>query len=488
MSAQTPTLDEITRNYPSALLQASGRAVGMTFGESGNSEVGHLTLGAGRVIFQYLNRINKNIDSGEFFENTILNEAAAHVLRNQSTLHIAGLITSGAVHAHINHLLALVHFAHEKNLPYKVHLFTDGRDSGLKEAEQLLKKLYTELGDLSHLATFVGRDFAMDRNNNWDKTEAAYRLIAEGTGVKVEDPIKALENYYVQNLTDGAIPPTVVNPSPMNSGDAIVFFNFREDSMRQILRVFVEDGFDLFLKKVPDNLYVATMTKYLESPNIHVMFPPPPVPNCLSEVLSDNGKKHFHIAETEKYAHVTSFFNGLQNEPFPGETDYFVESLEDPINNPQMRAMQIVQKVAEHLDQDEYDLYVLNLANGDMLAHLGNLEAAIKGVEAVDTALAIIKEKILEKNGVMIITADHGNVESMIYKGTGEKETRHDENPVPFHLIAAEYARTRTLEELAAWTQSPSGILADVAPTILELLGIEKPVEMTGESLLSSLL
>ena len=230
------------------------------------------------------------------------------------------------------------------------------------------------------------------------------------------------------------------------------------------------------------------MTKCLESPNIHVMFPPPPVPNCLSEVLSDNGKKHFHIAETEKYAHVTSFFNGLQNEPFPGETDYFVESLEDPINNPQMRAMQIVQKVAEHLDQDEYDLYVLNLANGDMLAHLGNLEAAIKGVEAVDTALAIIKEKVLEKNGIMIITADHGNVESMIYKGTGEKETRHDENPVPFHLIAAEYARTRTLEELAAWTQSPSGILADVAPTILELLGIEKPVEMTGESLLSSLL
>jgi 2,3-bisphosphoglycerate-independent phosphoglycerate mutase len=483
-SANTPTLDEITRYYPSILLQASGRAVGMTFGEAGNSEVGHLTLGAGRIIYQYLMRINKSIETGEFFNNPTLVEATKQVQTNKSTLHIIGLLTSGAVHAYLGHLKALVEFAKKNSIDFKIHLFTDGRDSGLKESPQTLKKLSEEIGGLDNLGTLIGRDFAMDRNNNWQLTQTTYELLVNNKGQKTSDIFKTLTDYYSQNIYDANIPATVINQSSIKEGDAIVFFNFREDSMRQLTRTFIDEKFDIFPRTVPQGLYVAAMSQYLESSNLHIAFNPPSVPQCLSEVLESHDKKHFHIAETEKYAHVTFFFNGLHNESFPGETDFFIESLPTPLQNPEMRASDIVQKVISELDRDFYDFFVINFANGDILAHLGNLEATIKGVEAIDSALAALKTKVLEKDGILLITADHGNAESMIYKGTGEKETKHDENPVPFYIINKEYEKLRSEEEIKASRRDSTGLLADVAPTILDLMGIEKPSEMTGDSLL----
>src|SRR3989344_660434 len=497
-SAETPVLDEIFQNYPSMLLQASGPAVGMTYGEPGNSEVGHLTIGAGRIIFQYLTRINKAINNGDFLKNPSLEEAFHHIETNSSTVHIVGLLTSGAVHAHFDHLVALIKSAQERKVPYKIHLFTDGRDSGLKEAGEILKKLSDQIGGLEHLATVIGRDFAMDRNNNWGKTEIAFNLLTQGVGTTSEDIFKTLEEYYNQDIRDGGIPATRMvskGGSPVETlvkdGDAIVFFNFREDSMHKIIQVFTDETFDKFPRKLPDNLYLASMTRYIDlpagGPILHVLFPPPPVDHCLSEILSINGKKHFHIAETEKYAHATFFFNGLRNAPYENETDFFIESLENPIEHPEMRAMDIANKVSAELDRDGYDLYVINIANGDILAHLGNLESATQGVRAVDTALGVIKEKVLEKDGIMIITSDHGNVESMIYKNTGAQETKHDDNPVPFYLVANEYKHQRTTEETTKSLGQANGLLSDVAPTILELLEIKVPVEMTGTSLLSVL-
>jgi 2,3-bisphosphoglycerate-independent phosphoglycerate mutase len=485
-NAKTPVLDEIFQKYPSMLLQASGPAVGMTFGESGNSEVGHLTLGAGRVIFQYLTRINKAISTGQFTKNSALEEAVHHTQTNNSTLHIVGLLTSGAVHAHLGHLEALIKFAKDNNLQYKIHLFTDGRDSGLKESPEILKKLATESG-LENLGTIIGRDLAMDRNNNWDRTASAFNLLTQNLGTATTDTYKALEDYYAQNLTDAGIPATVTGESKIKNGDAIVFFNFREDSMRQLVEAFTAESFDKFSRTLPANLYIASMTRYTDSPLLHVLFPPPPIDHCLAEVLSANGKKHIHIAETEKYAHVTFFFNGLRNAPYEGETDFFIESLENPIQHPEMRALDIATKVADELERESYDFYVINIANGDILAHLGNLEATTKGVESADMALGIIKQKVLEKNGILLVTADHGNAESMVYKNTGAKETKHDDNPVPLHLIAREYERPRTVEELNKAHEGANGLLADVAPTILELLKIDTPVEMTGVSLLTIL-
>lgn len=490
-SAGTPVLDEIFQNYPSMLLQASGSAVGMTFNESGNSEVGHLTIGSGRVIFQYLTRINKAISTGEFFKNSALQEALHHVQANNSTFHIIGLLTSGAVHAHLNHLVALVKFAKDNNIPYKIHLFTDGRDSGLKESGDILKKLSEQIGGLEHLASVIGRDFAMDRNNNWEKTEVTFNLLTQGVGTASEDIFKTLEEFYAQDMRDGEIPPITIGSQTIKDNDAIVFLNFREDSMRQIIQAFSEESFDKFPRKLPNNICLSSMTRYIDPTTngaiIHILFPPPAIDHCLSEILSANGKKHLHIAETEKYAHVTFFFNGLRNAPFEGETDFFIESLENPTEHPEMRAIDIATKVNSELDRNGYDFYVVNIANADILAHLGNLESAIQGVQTADKALGVIKEKVLEKDGIMLITSDHGNVESMIYKNTGAQETKHNDSPVPFHLIAREYERPRTLEEMEKSRSQTDGLLADVAPTILELLKIKAPVEMTGASMLSIL-
>ncbi len=489
LNAKTPNIDSIQQNYPSLLLQASGKAAGMIWGESGNSEVGHLTIGAGRIIFQYLSRINKAIDNDSFFSNEILTKAIRHVHENNSTLHLAGLLTSGSVHAFLRHLFALIEMAKRNNiLNLKIHLFTDGKDSGLKEAPVLIKKVedyFSQIG-VGKISTIMGRDIAMDRGKNWDLTKTAYELLTAGAGEKAPDIYKKLDEYYLNGYNDSKIPPTVIDDTGViRENDALIFFNFREDSMRQIVEAFVDKDFNLFGKKELNNLYVASLTQYIENANLHVAFPIPEIKNGLAEALSKNSKKQYHIAETEKYAHVTYFFNCLKNAPFDGETDFLSESVKNPLENPEMKADDITEKVLSELDR--YDFFVINFANGDILSHLGNLGAVIKGVQAIDEAVGKIKSAVLERGGTMIITADHGNAESLTYISSGESETKHNDNPVPFYLIGKQFERVRRDDEIESTMTKSLGLLADVAPTVLELMEIEKPAEMTGESLIKIL-
>ena len=485
-NAHTPNMDFVLANYPTLLLQASGKAVGMTWGESGNSEVGHLTIGAGRTIFQYLSRINKAIETGEFFNNQALMEAVNFVKKNNSKLHIAGLLTSGSVHAYFNHILTLLELANKNNISQiKLHLFTDGKDSGLKEGRQLLIKLDGYLKNYPNvkIATLIGRDFAMDRNDNWDLTEKAYNLMTQGQGDKTDNLIQKLDENYAQEIHDGHIPPLVADSDCIiGENDAVIFFNFREDSMRQIIKSFVEEDIIDFERKAINNLLVVGMTEYIKKPNLLVAFPIPEIKNGLSEVLSINNKKQLHIAETDKYAHVTYFFNCLQNEPLDGETDIFIKSTRKPDQNPEMMANEILEKVLEELKRDFYDFMVINLANADLVAHSGNLEKTTQGVGIADSCIGKLKDAILARDGIMIITSDHGNAEALAYHG-GEAETRHNISPVPFHIVVKEYERQKTEEEIIASLSETRGIIADIAPTILEILGITKPVEMTGESL-----
>ena len=486
--AQTPFIDLVRSNFPSLLLQASGRAVGMTWGEAGNSEVGHLTIGAGRTIFQYLSRANKSISDGSFFQNEVLLKALKHVKDNYSTLHIAGLLTSGSVHSHISHLLALIDLAAKNNFTnVRIHLFTDGKDSGLKEAPILIRKFqdYAAKAGVGVITTLIGRDYAMNRSKNWDDTKKAYELLVHGIGEKTDDILQRIETLYQMGYIDSNLPPLITDgQGAVKDGDALIFFNFREDSMRQITRSFIEEDFRVFPVERFHNLFVVAMTRYLDDPRLNVVLPIPDIKNGLAEVLSLNGKLQLHMAESEKYAHATYFFNGLNNNPYPGETDIFIESLKDRALNPEMRASDIADKAIEHLNQDQYHFYIINFANPDVIAHTGDLEATIRGIEAVDNELKRITDAVLDKDGVMILTADHGNAESMVYESSGEKKTRHEESPVPFYLIGKQFQKEREIEKVERSFSEVSGILSDVAPTILELMGIPKPAEMTGDSLL----
>lgn len=492
LNAKTPNLDAIQRNYPSLLLQASGVASGMLWGEPGNSEVGHLTAGAGRIIFQYLSRISKAIENGEFFNNEILLKAVGHVQQNNSTLHIAGLLTSGSVHAYFNHLTALIDFAKKNNIQnLKLHLFTDGKDSGLKEAQVLIKKTedYLAKAEIGKIATIIGRNFAMDRDNNWNFTKTTYDLITAGMGQEASDIYKKLDEYYASGLNDSGIPATVVDSSGIiKAQDALIFFNFREDSMRQITRAFAEYDFTGFERQKITDLFVVMFTPYLDGPDYNVAFSIPKIENGLAEFVSKNGKTQFHIAETEKYAHVTYFFNCLNNQPFEGETDVFIKSDKNHLEKPAMQANEISDKVVEAVKSGVYDFIILNIANADVLAHIGKLEQVIQGVEAADAAIGKIKNAVLEAGGAMLITADHGNAESLVFKGTGEEETEHNQNPIPFYLVAKDYERFRSDEEISASMDKPTGFLSDVAPTVLELMELPKPDEMTGDSLLTQIL
>lgn len=489
--AQTPFINFIQHNFPSMLLQASGRAVGLIWGEAGNSEVGHLTLGAGRTIFQHLSRINKAVSDGSFYQNEAFLKAINHAKKNLSTLHIAGLLTSGSVHAYMSHLFALIDMAHKNNfINVRIHLFTDGKDSRLKEAPALIKKLqdYIAKTGIGDITSVIGRDYAMDRDKNWENTRQAKQLMTNGVGDFTDNILKKIETYYQMGYTDNKLPPTITNKNGfIKDGDALVFFNFREDSMRQLTRSFIEDNFDIFPTERFRNLFVVSMTQYLEDQRLNVAFPIPEIKNGLAETLSLNGKTQLHIAESEKYAHVTYFFNCLNNTPYSGETDIFMEPLKDNVIDPKMRAPEIADKVTEHLSHDHYDFYIINFANPDILSHTGDLEATIKGIEIVDGALKQIADAVLNKDGTMIITADHGNAESMVYGSSGEKKSSHEENPVPFYMISREFTRKREVEEIERSLSQVSGILSDIAPTVLELMEIPKPEEMTGDSLLKLL-
>lgn len=490
VNARTPTLDGFTANYPAVLLQASGKSVGLNWGEPGNSEVGHLTLGAGRTVFQYSARINKAIQTGEFFANAALVTTMSHAAGTGGAVHLVGLLGSGTVHSSIDHLLALVDMAQRQGIrKLFLHLFTDGKDSGLKEAPALLEKVrehLTKVG-LGTVATLMGRQYGMDRDNNWDRTAVAYRLLTSGEGQVSTDLDTTLQELYNTGFNDANVPAILADTAGIiNDGDGVIFFNFREDSIRQLARAFVEPAFDAFPRKELPNLRVTLMTQYVELPGValNIAFPLPTIINGIAEVIARQGKRQLRIAETGKYAHTTYFFNCLHNQPFPGETDFLIESHKNHTEHPEMRAADIAAKLVAESNNDGFDFAVMNFANADIISHMGILELATKGAEAIDMALAEIAQAVAARNGIMIITADHGNAESLIYRGTGEAETRHNTNPVPCYLIAEEFKRQRTPEELAFSFGNPQGLLSDVAPTILELMGTPQPAEMTGTSLL----
>lgn len=509
-AAKTPVMDSLRKEYPMTLLQASGPAVGMTWGEAGNSEVGHMNIGAGRIVEQYLSRINRAIADRTFFSNPALAGAFDHARSKNSKMHIIGLLTSGTAHADFSHIPALFELARQNpalsqkelglggqaadnnQLEVYLHLFLDGKDSGLQEGLGLITKLDEQIQRIGcgKIATVIGRNFAMDRDNNWDLTKKAHDLLTGAVNDATENLYNTIQAFYEKGLNDSKIPPTVVKQSGFTGiadGDALIFFNFREDSMRQLVRPFVEQDFSFFAPKALPDIYVCTMTQYLDNPKAVVVIPPPQLPNGLAETLSAKGKTQLHIAETEKYAHVAYFFNGLRMEPFSGETDVFMESIKNYEQNPVMKSREITQRVIEEIKADHSDFILMNYANPDMLAHTGNFEAAVKGIEAVDAAIGEVKNTVLAAGGTLIVTADHGNAESMTYRSSGEVETRHDESPVPFFLISMLHQTAKDESRMAQEVSETPGILADVAPTVLELMGIQQSADMTGKSLLPQL-
>ena len=498
--AKKPILDELEKKFPFTLLQASGVAVGLPWGESGNSEVGHLTIGAGRVIYHHLPRIVYSIYDGSFFKNKAFLQATAHVKTHGSRLHIAGLISSGSVHSYIDHLYAMLDLAKRENVPEVfIHVFTDGKDAYPQEGakfigmlEERMKKEWPQ----ARLASVIGRFFALDRDSNWNRVEKAYKLLTEGLGEKITSIPQHIAASYTQNITDEFVEPAAISGADGNpiglirENDALIFSDFREDSMREISQAFADPEFAKFPHGSVKNLLVVTMTEYQKETGALPAFPTLNIAWPLARVLAEAGLSHLHIAETQKYAHVTYFLNGGQENPFPHEERILIPSLVaahyDEI--PEMRTRDITAKILERFT--DFDVIIANFANTDMVGHSGDFNAAVRAVETADECLGEIMNAVLNSDALLAICADHGNIERKRNVLTGEATTKHSVNPVPFFLVAKELRREklRTKEEILQKKSEIDGILTDIAPTLLEILGIKKPQEMTGKSLLSILL
>ena len=483
----TPNLDRLTARFPHTQLGASGMDVGLPDGQMGNSEVGHLNIGAGRIVYQELTRITKDIQDGEFFQKKPLVDAMDKVKENGGSLHLMGLLSDGGVHSHITHLYALVEMAKMRGLQkVYVHCMLDGRDvpptSGRMYVQQLEDKL-REIG-VGEIASIQGRYFGMDRDNIWERVELGYNAITLGEGVEETDPVQAVENSYQNNVTDEFMKPTVImkDGSPVTTvqpGDSIVFFNFRPDRARQLTRTFIMPDFKGFVRKrgfIPVNF--VSMTQYDETfTGLSVVNPPETLTNTLGEYLSKLGKTQLRIAETQKYAHVTFFFNGGVEAPNPNEDRVLIESSKVATFDmkPEMSAPEETAKARELIDSGKYDVMILNFANCDMVGHTGVMEAAEKAVEEVDRDVGILVDEILKLGGRAFVTADHGNADQMIDYKTGEPFTAHTTNPVPF--IACD-------EALVGKALRSGGRLADIAPTMLDAMALPVPAEMTGRSLI----
>ena len=483
----TPNLDRLLARFPHTQLGASGMDVGLPDGQMGNSEVGHLNIGAGRIVYQELTRITKDIQDGEFFKKKPLIDAMDKVKENGGSLHLMGLLSDGGVHSHNTHLYALVEMAKMRGLKkVYVHCMLDGRDvpptSGKGYVQQLEDKL-KEIG-VGEIASIQGRYFGMDRDNIWERVELGYNAIALGEGVEETDPVQAVENSYQNNVTDEFMKPTVImkDGKPVTTvqpGDSIVFFNFRPDRARQLTRTFIMPDFKGFVRKrgfIPVNF--VSMTQYDETfTGLSVVNPPETLTNTLGEYLSNLGKTQLRIAETQKYAHVTFFFNGGVEAPNPKEDRVLIESSKVATFDmkPEMSAPEVTAKANELIDSGKYDVMILNFANCDMVGHTGVMEAAEKAVEEVDKDVGILVDEILKLGGRAFVTADHGNADQMIDYKTGEPFTAHTTNPVPF--IACD-------EALIGKSLRTGGRLADIAPTMLDSMGLPVPAEMTGKSLI----
>ncbi len=497
--AKTPVTDMLTKRYPTVTLRASGEAVGLMWGEMGNSEVGHMTAGAGAVYYQSMPRIEKAIADGSFFENLAFLKAAEYVKQTGGTLHIMGIMSAGKVHGFDGHAYALLDFAKRQKLKnVAVHAFLDGRDTLYNAGIDFITALQKKIKDVGvgKIATLSGRYYAMDRDNRWDRTEKAYNAIVLGQSpAKFEDPIEAIKQSYAKEVYDEEFLPTVITHqgepvATVKEGDAVIFFNFRADRARQLTKAFVLPSFDKFSRQYIRNLEFVTMGEYEKGLPVDVAFPPLQIKNCLAEVIANAGLTQLHIAETEKYAHVTFFFNGTREEPFPNEDRVIIPSphVSSYEQKPEMSAYEITERVIKEIKIGNYDVIIMNFANGDMVAHTGNLEATIKAIEVVDECIGKIVNEVLQKDGVVLITADHGNAEEVTNLQTGEMDKEHSTNPVPFWIVGNKYEGKPGLSgdvpngDLSLLP--PVGMLADVAPTMLKILGLKQPPEMTGTPLI----
>ena len=491
-------VNELKAKYPSAQLGASGMSVGLPDGQMGNSEVGHLNIGAGRIVYQDLTKITKDILGGEFFKNEQLLKAMHAAKDAGKKLHLFGLVSTGGVHSHTDHLYALVEMAKREGLDnVYIHAFTDGRDVAPTSGADFLKALQDKLDELQFgaIASVAGRYYAMDRDNNWDREEKAYDMLTIGTGVQFEGSAQgAAQNSYAQGVTDEFILPTNLtkNGKPValiEKGDSIICFNFRPDRARQISRMFSQKNFPYTDAKTGATLGFERKTGFLAPTfvgfavydssfeNVGVAFPPDEITNTLPQYIASLGKKQLHIAETEKYAHVTFFFNAKLEAPVEGETRIVIPSPKVATYDlqPEMSAYPVTEKVLEELDKGEYDVIILNFANCDMVGHTGVMEAAVKAVHTVDECVKKVTDKILAMGGSAIVTADHGNADQMIADDGETAFTQHTTFPVPVILVSEEYKNV-TLRE--------NGVLADLAPTLLDIIGVPQPKEMTGKSLI----
>ena len=477
--ANTPTWDALVNGHPGTLLNASGRAVGLPQGQMGNSEVGHLNLGAGRVVMQDLVRISESIRDRSFFENPVFIEACDAAKKSGGTVHLMGLIGSGGVHAIDKHLFALIDLCAERNVPrIAVHALLDGRDTMPRSAFAYMRELLAYANGRAVVGSLGGRYFGMDRDKRWDRTEKWYRVSVDGVGPEAKDPLDVIRDAYDRNETDEFIRPTVIvgedgkAVAPMHDGDAVICFNYRADRMRQIVRALTQSDFDGFDVSKRPNLTVVTMTAYDRTFDLPVAFPPQSMANIVGEVVSKAGMAMFRTAETEKYAHVTYFFNGGVETPFPHEDRLLVPSQKVATYDlmPEMSAPGVTDVLCDAITKREHDFILCNYANGDMVGHTGSMPATIKAVETVDASLARVLATADKTGTRLLITADHGNCEMMIDPETGGPHTAHTTNPVPFIIVDPDGERP-----LRA-----GGALCDVGPTLLSMLGLEQPKEMTG--------
>ena len=481
--ANTPNIDKLMKTCPTTTIYTSGLKVGLPEGQMGNSEVGHTNIGAGRIVYQDLTKITKSIEDGDFFSNEVLTKAIENCKKYNSNLHVMGLLSDGGVHSHERHLYAILELAKRNDFDnVYVHCFMDGRDTAPTSGEGYVAKLEEKMKEkgVGKIASLSGRFYAMDRDKRWQRVQKAYDAMVNGKGEKATSAIQAVEASYQKEVFDEFIEPTVIynQDAPVatiGKHDSVICFNFRPDRAREITRTLVDKDFNEFETKKDLDLYYVCMTPYDETlENVEIAFKKEALENTFGEYISKHGLKQLRIAETEKYAHVTFFFNGGEEKQYEGEDRILVPSpkVETYDMKPEMSAYEVTDKVVDAINSKKYDSIILNYANPDMVGHTGNLEAAIKAIETIDKCVQRVVEAVNAQNGILLITADHGNSEQMIDYKTGEPYTAHTTNPVPLILVGKDNIKLK------------EGKLADLAPTMLELMGMEIPKEMTGESII----